>query len=123
MSDVIDNYLKNIKSNIEKDEYYLNYLTEEDLVSVNENIEKLAKDLEIKDLPIFKSLKGHVARRVKYFALRSSCRRLAEICFSKQDNRHGVQMDGRDLKRWAAVQMNELFTEKALENHDYWHEY
>lgn len=112
-----------IKENIKKSEYYKNYLSADDLVSINNNFEKYALENNIKDLPIFKSLQGHVAKRIKYFALKSSCRRLAEICFSEDDNRHGIQMDGRDLKRWAALQMNELFEDKALIDNEYWHEY
>ena len=125
MSDEIDNIEKTLKQQLEEDSYYINFLSDEDLVVVNKNIEKLAAELDIKDLPLFKSLKGHVARRVKYFALKSSCRRLAEICFSKGDYRHGHQVFGRELKRWAAIQMGELFTEKALRknSNDYWHEY
>jgi hypothetical protein len=110
------------------DSYYLNYLKDSDLIIVNRRLEAfLSSKTWGKNIPIHKSLKIHVALRVKFIAtnIRGSCRWLAEICFPKQDNRHGIQMDGRDIKRWAAVALGEVFDESALlkDEGDYWHEY
>lgn len=119
----INKDVQNIRNNILNDQYYLNYLTDTDLTVINNNIEKLAKKENIESLPISKSLKTHVAKRIKFFSTKCSCRRLAEICFDKSDNRHGIQMDGRDLKRWAAIELNELFDDNFLFKNEYWHEY
>lgn len=105
------------------DRYYLEYIQEIDLSAINLRMEEYAKNKNI-ILPLHKALKPHVALRVKALAQRSSCRLLAEICFQEEDPRHGLQMDGRDLKRWAAVVLGEIFTPQALRpDGEYWHEY
>lgn len=105
------------------DSYYLEYIQEMDLAEMNIRIEQYAKNKNIL-LPLHKALKPHVALRVKTLAQRCSCRLLAEICFAEENPRHGLQMDGRDLKRWAAVVLGEIFTNQALRpDGEYWHEY
>lgn len=114
MSDELRNSLMNSS-------YYLNYLDDSTLRIINERLEAYASLKNI-ILPLHKSFKHHVALRIKAVGSRSSARLIAEICFPESDNRYGLQMDGRDLKRWAAIVLNEIFTEKAIIDRNYWHE-
>lgn len=105
------------------DRYYLEYVQEIELSDMNLRIEQYAKSKNIV-LPLHKALKPHVALRIKALAERGSCRWLSAICFAPDHPRHGLQMDGRDLKRWAAVVLGEIFTPQALRpDGEYWHEY
>ena len=60
---------------------------------------------------------------------RPSSRRLAEIIYPEAHNSHGDQYSGRDLKRWAAIELHELFEDVAIvklfdnQEPDYWHEW
>lgn len=116
-----------LKESIKQDPYYKNYLKDEELDEVFDRIETFLKSVPWgKEAPLHKSLKGHVAGYIRFLSLKGgSCRWLAEICFDPSNPRHGVQMDGRDLRRWAAIQLNELFEDSALvpKYQDYWHEY
>lgn len=67
---------------------------------------------------------------IKEIALRgASCRFIAEKVYPESHYSHGDQMSGRDLKRWAALELEELFEDLALVDifksgtADYWHEY
>lgn len=59
-----------------------------------------------------------------------SQRFISSLFYSKSHHSYGDQMEGRDLKRWAAHKMGELFDEKAIiKEHrfkgfdgEYWHE-
>ena len=68
---------------------------------------------------------------IKFIVLnnRCSCRRLAEIIYDESHNDHGDQYSGRDLKRWSAMDLDELFRKKAFISRDdngfddFWHEW
>jgi hypothetical protein len=48
---------------------------------------------------------------------------LAEVCYEDEHPCHGDQMSGRDLKRWAAIELDEFFNESGLlPSGDFWHE-
>lgn len=59
-----------------------------------------------------------------------SARYMSAVFHPKRHSLHGHQYEGRDLKRWAAIELNELFKEEAiikehrLENFvgEFWHE-
>ena len=119
----MDDYLKTIKNSIEKRLKEESYINDETLWIMNDRLDKylISKQLPV---PIHKYFKAHVALKIKMIGERSSHRYLAEIAFPEEDSRHGLQMDGRDLKRWAAFILGELFTDKAFNEKmkDYWHE-
>ena len=114
---------EDFRNQLMKDSYYLEYIKYDELAVINQRMEDYAKLKNI-TLPLHKALKVHVALRIKTLAKRSSCRLLAEICFPEDHPHHGTQMDGRDLKRWAAIVIGDIFTSAAIESHgEYWHEY
>jgi hypothetical protein len=111
--------------------------------SLKDNIESKGIDLELSDSEMEESRKRlllflnqedndqTLAMLIKDLVInrRPSARRLAEIVYPEGHNSHGDQYSGRDLKRWAAIELCELFTDiaivKLFENSepDYWHEY
>ena len=119
----MDDYLKNIKKRLEESLQSDKYINEETLWVMNDRLDKYLLSKQITP-PIHKYFKAHVALKIKLIGQRSSHRFLAEIAFPEEDTRHGLQMDGRDLKRWAAYMLGELFEDIAFDDKhkDYWHE-
>lgn len=118
-----ENEYQDFRDRVMKDPYYLNYISLDLLSIMNHRLEAHAKEVGL-ELPLHKSLKPHVALRIKMISKKGySARKVASICFPESDLRHGLQMDGRDLKRWAAIVLGEAFLPSALMKHgDYWHE-
>lgn len=70
-------------------------------------------------------IRTRVAENIK--KINGTNRTIAGAAFSKSDYRHDNQMFGRDVKRWAAIVLDELFTFKAVVkdsrgNWEFWHE-
>lgn len=59
-----------------------------------------------------------------------SSRFISSLFYKKSHNEHGDQYSGREIKRWAAIQLGELFTDEAeIKEHrfsnfvgEFWHE-
>jgi hypothetical protein len=107
--------------NILKDKDCLTPSLKEQAIGYQRGLNYLSKTKEeISSLPI-------LIRELVLFR-GCSCRRLAEIIYDEENDNHGVQFSGRDLKRWAAIELKELFEKQALilnevGEGDFWHEY
>lgn len=116
-----------LRKQIETDPYYQNYLPNHDLMVARRRLlNHLKKNNQSYSIPMKNpSLRYEVATLIKQVGMRGSCRYIAEICFAPQDSRHGIQMAGRDLKRFAALVLGELFQDSAKisDNGEFWHEY
>lgn len=115
--------MKELKDAIMNDPYYLNYLSEEDIQYAYIKLEDFLKKKKIEKTSIHKSLKVEVALMIKQISKNHSCRSLAELLFNENDPRFGLQMDGRDVKRWASVVIGDLFDPESLVDGEYYHEY
>jgi hypothetical protein len=59
-----------------------------------------------------------------------SCRRISGVFYDRSHHSHGDQYSGRELRRWAAIELGELFEDSAIINShrfkdfigEYWHE-
>jgi hypothetical protein len=60
---------------------------------------------------------------IKSISSKYSACRIAEVFFEEEHSLHGDQMTGNDLKRWAAIEIDELFNEDyRLPSGSFWHE-
>jgi hypothetical protein len=112
----IDEYYLIIKQNILNNKYPKSMLS---LKLQEVGFERITKKLNLNP----KDCKN-LAEAIKKVATRFSCSGLSEVVLPETHPEHGGQHSGRDLKRWAAIQLNELFEECALmENGEFWHEF
>ena len=110
-------YYQKIKKNILSDSHLFNILSRKEQESGFKRIMNRFK-LDPKQ---FKNLE----EAIREVAPRCSCRALSETVLARSNPLCGDQYMGRDLKRWAAIQLKELFEEKALlkESGEFWHEF
>jgi 16S rRNA C967 or C1407 C5-methylase (RsmB/RsmF family) len=112
---------KVLRENITKDYKAMAPTIKEQALGYQRGLEYL--NAKQKDLPTL----AHVIKEIAV-TRRASSRRLAEIIYHEKNPKHGVQYFGRDLKRWAAIALEELFRDGAFISekdggfNEYWHE-
>lgn len=110
-----------LRERLKKDQYYKNLVNELDLHIISMRLTNYARSKNI-DYPLRKSMTHHTAEIIKVLKNHSG-RALAEVAYPEDHNNHGIQMAGRDLKRWAAIVLDEIFSEKIRDTDgNYWHE-